>query len=257
MKNSQYLNFTHSDLFALPDIKPSGSNHLTQPSYPEQKVVTGDREVDAVLWLHSVIKTGQSHYIDKAMEAARFIKTPLADLEKRYTSYLIANSNGNVFATFASIGFSDLEGMAEKAIEKERNRVEAVGRFGDALFDNTAAEDFCLEALDGIEPDAFGFCDDNTANERFGKYPNLIPSSLNECVRELEYWDKLYSLRNSGPDTYEPLSESYDREQFVFKLLAKIPPTSREESRLVHQCLIDLDRLDQPEYQKIVWNLIG
>lgn len=77
-------------LFTLPSIQPSESNALAVPSLPPQTKVTGDHDIDAVLWLREVINTGQAGLIEKAMEAAKRIKTPLKDLEKRYLDYLVA-----------------------------------------------------------------------------------------------------------------------------------------------------------------------
>ncbi len=257
MNNSQFLKLTHGELFVLPEIQPTNSAQLTYPSYPEQKVVTGDREVDAVLWLHSVIRTGQSAFIDKAMEAARFIKTPLADLEKRYRDHLMVHSGGNPFSAFASFGFSDLESMAEGARKKESLRVEAYSRFGESLSEDTPAEIFCIEALREISPGDIGLYDDDESSKCFHAYKNLLPKTLTECITELHYWNKLYSLRNSCIQYYDSLPESFARECFVFALMAKIPPESREEARAAHQCVIDLQKTDQDEYESIVWNLIS
>lgn len=257
MNNSQFLKLTHGELFVLPEIQPKNSTQLTYPSYPEQKVVTGDREVDAVLWLHSVIRTGQSHYIEKAMEASRFIKTPLKELEKRYRDHLMAQSGGNPFAAFASFGFSDLESMAKGAKEKEALRVEAYGRFGGSLSDDTLAEVFCIEALREISPGYIGLYDDDESSKCFLAYKKLLPKTLTDCITELHYWNKLYSLRHSCIQYYDSLPESFARECFVFALMAKIPPKSREEARAAHQCVIDLQKTDQDEYESIVWNLIS
>jgi hypothetical protein len=46
-------------LFCLPPIKASTSTDMVVPELPAQEVVTGDKEIDAVLWLRSVIMTGQ------------------------------------------------------------------------------------------------------------------------------------------------------------------------------------------------------
>jgi len=248
---------SHGDLFVLPEIKKANTNSLTFPSYPKQEVVTGDREVDAVLWLHSVIRTGQSHYIEKAMEASRFIKTPLKELEKRYRDHLMAQSNGNPFAAFASFGFSDLESMAQGAKQMEALRVEAYGRFGDSLSEDTLAERFCIEALSDLSPEDIGLYDDEESSKCFHAYKNLLPKTLTECIVELHYWSKLYSLRHSCIQYYDSLPESFARECFVFALMAKIPPESREEARAAHQCVIDLQKTDQDEYESIVWNLIS
>ena len=47
----------HRALFALPAIQASTSTALVVPTLPPQAVVTGDKEVDAVIWLREVIAT--------------------------------------------------------------------------------------------------------------------------------------------------------------------------------------------------------
>lgn len=56
-------NLTHRALFSLPPIKVSQQTALVVPELPPKKDVTGDKEVDAVLWLRQVIKTGQADLI--------------------------------------------------------------------------------------------------------------------------------------------------------------------------------------------------
>ena len=60
----------HRALFSLPPIQDSSSTELAVPSLPPQEAVTGDHELDAVLWLRAVIQTGQMALIEKAMPAA-------------------------------------------------------------------------------------------------------------------------------------------------------------------------------------------
>jgi hypothetical protein len=83
--------------------------------------VTGDQEVDAVLWLRSIINTGQAALIERAMEAAKKIKAPLDVLEMRYRNHLTASNPGNLFAALSSFGFADLESLSVRAIEQHRH----------------------------------------------------------------------------------------------------------------------------------------
>lgn len=163
-------------LFALPPIKPSAETLPSVPELPPQRAITGDAEVDILLWLREVISTGQAAPIERAMEAAERIKTPRKDLEKRYSDHLLATCEGNVFRTFGSIGFADLEGLAARSVEKHRQRIEGRARFGDALLANTDAELFCIEALDGAKPGQWGFLDEGEVAERFKARPELLPT---------------------------------------------------------------------------------
>ncbi|MDT4842207.1 hypothetical protein FQZ97_760980 [compost metagenome] len=251
-------NAQHRALFMLPPTQESDKTLPAVPKLPLQQAVTGDKEVDAVLWLHSVINTGQAELISKALVAAKRVKTPLNVLEKRYRDHLTATNPGNLFAALSSFGFSDLDGLAAKAIERNRRQAEGVARFGDSLFDDTPAENFCIEALRGVEPGEFGFLDKEEVAARFRAYPELMPHTLADCLHELDYWQRLFLLRNAV-DSYgsDGAPETSAREWFVFGLMAEIRPRSKEEARAVFRYLIDSDRRDQAETNAILGNLIG
>lgn len=95
-------NVAHRALFSLPPMRHTSQTLPAVPELPPQQRVTGDKEVDAVLWLRQVIGTGQAALIEKAMQGAKKIKTPLDQLEKRYTQILASANPGNPFATLAS-----------------------------------------------------------------------------------------------------------------------------------------------------------
>ena len=61
-------NEAHRALFSLPPIQPSKQTLPAVPELPPQRTVTGNKEVDAVLWLREVIGTGQAALIEKAMQ---------------------------------------------------------------------------------------------------------------------------------------------------------------------------------------------
>ncbi|MCK7578823.1 MAG: hypothetical protein MZV65_25910 [Chromatiales bacterium] len=56
-RNEKPGNPEHRRLFAIPQAKPSDSTALVAPTLPEPRTVTGDREVDAMLWLKEVRQT--------------------------------------------------------------------------------------------------------------------------------------------------------------------------------------------------------
>lgn len=111
------------EMFVMPQPTQSTCTALAVLELPPQDVVTGDKEIDAVLWLRQVISTGQATLIDRAMEAAKRIKTPLKTLEKRYLDHLIARNPGNPMAVaFGSFGFADLEALAKRSTETATRR---------------------------------------------------------------------------------------------------------------------------------------
>lgn len=252
-------NERHRALFALPPISASTETLPSVPELPPQEVVTGDKEVDAVLWLRSIIGTGQAALIGRAMEGAKMIKTPLDVLEKRYTAHLVASNPGHPFAAMSSFSFADLEALATRAIERHRLRLEGNARFGDALLADTEAESFCIDALRGLEATGqFGDFDKSEVAARFNAHPELLPHTLADCLYELDYWDHLYRLRNAvDRDASDGPPDATARDWFVFGLLTQIRPRDKSEALAVFRYLIASQRDDMAESEAILCNLIG
>jgi len=252
-------NEQHRAMFTLPPISASTETLPSVPELPPQEVVTGDKEVDAVLWLRSIINTGQAALIDRAMEAAKKIKTPLDVLQKRYTAHLVATNPGHLFAAMSSFGFADLDALSTRAIEQHRLRLEGAARFGDALLADTDAEAFCIGALAGLERSGplLDFDKDQVA-ARFEARPEVAPHTLADCLYELDYWHQLYRLRNAV-DIYasDGPPEATARDWFVFGLLAQIRPRDKAEALAVFRYLIASQRDDMSESEAILCNLIG
>lgn len=247
----------HRAMFTLPEEQKATSTQPATLDLPPQQVVTGDKEVDALLWLRAVISTGQAGLIERAMEAAKRIETPFKELEKRYHDYLHVSQPGNFFATFGAIGFADLDSLAKKSIMREQRRCEALARFGDAIFDDTRAEVFCTEMLRGLDPRKYviGY-DKHEAAERFKQCPEYLPNTLADCLYELDYWSQLYRLRNAYDSYYDTSPESSARERFIFGLLAEIRPRNRDEAKAVLKYMRDHERTDMDESDDIMDNLL-
>ncbi|HFL7939743.1 TPA: hypothetical protein ACG5DM_002785 [Pseudomonas putida] len=252
-------NEQHRTMFTLPPISASTETLPSVPELPPQEVVTGDKEVDAVLWLRSIISTGQAALIDRAMEGAKKIKTPLDVLERRYRDYLVATNPGHLFAAMSSFGFADLDALAARAIEHHRLRLEGAARFGGDLLADTEAEAFCIEALRGLKATGqFGDFEKSEVAARFNAHPELLPHTLADCLYELDYWDHLYRLRNAvDRDASDGPPEATARDWFVFGLLAQIRPRDKAEALAVFRYLIASQRDDMAESEAILCNLIG
>ena len=249
-------NQKHRNLFTLPMIEPSTGAELALPEQQPQSVVTGDSDLDAVLWLREVIKTGRAVLIDKAMQAAQRIKTPLKELEKRYSDYLMKKSPGNFMAALASFGFADLDALAQRSIQKLALQTEATARFGKHLFADTPAEHFCMDALMGLKLDKMQSFNEGQVDKRFQAHPDLMPNTLGDCLHELAYWHELYLLRHAH-DGGDQGREAYARECFVFRCLSHIRPKTKQESIAVFRYLADSERMDDTETNAILLNLIG
>lgn len=247
-------------LFTLPPIQASASTALTVPEMPSPKVVTGDREIDAVLWLQECVQTGHQVLIDKALEAAKRITTPMKDLGLRYGQYLARQHGSAMFAALGSMGFGELESQAEGAIERQRKRHLALSRFGteEALFSDTPAEAACKKALRGLKcnKSTHYLYDDDLAEERFAKKVDLLPATLADCLYGQAYWDDLYALRSPFGSGDAP-AYSYAHDSFCFGLMAKLAPRSKDEALAVFDYMEERDGTDRMEGPAILRNLIA
>ncbi|MDD2109260.1 MULTISPECIES: hypothetical protein [Pseudomonas] len=252
-------NLAHRALFTLPPIRPSAETAPAVQVLPEQKVITGDKEVDAVLWLREVIKTGQAGPIATALDAAKQIKTPLKEIEQRYVDYVKRNSGGNPFAVMFSFGFADLEGLAKGSLEKAALASEAQARFeGETIFEDTPAEQFCEKALKRCK----GFKDyiDNDKAEvakRFRKHADLMPNTLDDCLHEIAYWDRLYALRHAAGEWGDGMHEAIARDWFVQGLLSEIKPRDKAEALRVLDYAAQAESIEHDGMVAIARNLIA
>lgn len=248
-------------LFSLPPIQTSDSTALAIVEMPTPKNETGDRELDAVLWLRDCIQTAHPELIEKALQAFKKITTPAKELERRYSDYLIRASGGNTLAAvFGGFDFANLEGFARTSVTKKARQDEALARFGTvkALFELTPAEMLCKKAMRGLKRDkTWGEYDEEEAAARFAKRPELVPHTLADCLYEQNYWDSLYWLRNDFSiytSDADPAGRAHD--DYCFAMLAKITPRSKKEALQVYQHLEDKEELDRNEAPDILRNLI-
>lgn len=251
-------NETHRALFSLPPIRESAETLPSVPTLPPQQAITGDKELDAILWLRQVVDTGQPALIDLAREAVKKIKTPARELETRYAQYLMTTTGNSLSAAFGSFNFTDIEGMAKSTIKRERLRVEAAARFENVL-DDTEAELFCVQVLHGMRMrKGEVFLDKDTVAKRFKARPELLPHTLTDCLHELGYWRRIYELRNAvEKHCGEGPREAVSREWFVQGLLAEIRPRHKDEAKAVLRHLAFNDGFGWSESEAILENLIG
>lgn len=143
--------------------------------------------------------------------------------------------------------------MAERTTREHRQRLEAFA------LRRSAPDLFCIEALRGLEPSGkFGDFDKDQIAERFKARPDLMPNTLADCLYELDYWHKLYCLRNAvDRDASDGCGESSARDWFVFGLLAQIRPRGKTEALAVFRYMISSERDDMAESEAILCNLIG
>lgn len=246
----------HRELFTLPPLQGTTATSVAAVTLPEQRAQTGDKELDAVLWLRETIQTGNPALIEKALAAAERIKTPPRELESRYAQYLLASTGNTMTAAFGSIGFANLRGLAERTRAKAISQAEAAARFGDDPDMMTEADRFCVRVLKGARAGRHDGIDDGDAAARFRRHPELMPHTLEDCLNELAFWDDLYRLRNAATGWDGP-EEVYAREHFTVSLLAEIRPRHKAEAKAVLRYLIDHDRKDSQHFDATLENLLS
>lgn len=141
-------------------------------------------------------------------------------------------------AGLGSIGFVNIDDLAERAIARRAKEAEA----------------FYLEALHTVEQVKWDYPPERVA-ERFKALPELMP----DCLHELAYWNDLHYLRKACDTSgdYEHRMESSARDWFIFGLLAELRPRTREEAKNAFRYLMTSDRQDMPEAEQILENLVS
>ena len=257
-------NTTLRAFFRLPEPVASACTALQPPVAPPQPVaVTGDKDLDAVLWLRQVVQTGDTALIDKAMQAAERIKTKPDELEKRYGDFLMRESGGNTMrAVFGSIGFANLKGLAESTLDKQARKREALARFGSdqAVFATLPQEQFCMDALALVPQDTKGWhdFDQEQVNAAFAQQLDLVPHTLADCLYELDFWDAVYRLRNGWDNAGDDLPEVNARRRYIDgHCMASIRPKTRDEAKAVLRYMAANEMFDRNETDAVLENLVG
>ena len=253
------------EFFRLPEPVLSDCTELATPAAPPEAVkVTGDREMDAVLWLREVVKTGDPDLIEKAREAAARIKTPAKELESRYAQFLMTTTGNSMVAAFGSIGFTEINRLADGVIERQGRKRNAVARYGseEAVFADTPQESFCKDALLLVPQGDGGWnrYEKNAAlvDRVFDQCADLVPYTLSDCLFETDFWDSLYRLRSAWENSGDHWPEVTARTDYLWRCMSRIKPKSRAEAKEVLRYLAgDEDRLGYSGADAILENLIG
>ena len=249
--------------FALPPLVLTDSTAVTAPAQlPEQRSVTGDKDVDAMLWLREVVATGDADLIRKALQAAERIKTPAKELELRYGRHLIAAAGGDIFAgVFGSMNFADLAGHARNVIDRQTRQREAVSRWGSeaAMWADQATEQFCIDVLIDLEPSGmFNEYDTDAAVKAFEVEAAMRPHTLADCLHELDYWNDLYHQRSAWPNCGDDLPQVRARRDYLMRCLSVLRPKSRDDAKAVLRHIADdKDSFNDEVTDAILENLIG
>lgn len=253
-------NLTHSELFSLPPIATRPAAEPAAVEIPPRTVVTGNREVDLVIWLRALISSANPVLLAIARQEAKRIKTPMEDLEKVYAAHLHVRSGGGFNAVLSSIGFGDLNALERRVARDAARRSEALARFGTpgAVLAEAPAEAFSRAALRGLKrrKDEF-YLVPSEVDARFLSWPAQLPRTLTACISELTYWRDLSRLRHSFDGVGDSLPAAFERERFVRRQLAVIPPESVAEALAVFDFMQADGLMDQSDTPDVLRNLIA
>lgn len=255
----------HEHLFAIPEPTPSPSTGLVVPSLPEPEPVTGDRDVDTMLWLRHVCKTARDPItLELAMEAAEQITTPAKALEDRYAAWLHQQAAHPFQVAFATIGLADIKHHVAAARERIKVHNEGLAVFGSyhQALAPTPAEQM-LERTAGTLPDKPVWeLEDSELGPVFTDCIN--PTTLTEAAAELRYWSWIGTVRWKMRETEAPGSFDGDegdlltaRRWWVESLLTRLAPQEHGEvAHLVNEIdtgLIDIGSTDDGDKRANVY----
>jgi hypothetical protein len=266
LKKTPMSNPIHEFLFSIPKPSPS-TDPISLPSkpIPQKQQVTGDHELDTVLWLSEVCSTTcDLDVLDKVLEYAQQITTPAEKLAVRYRDYQLENGVTAFAASMTTFGFGDIDRVVRSARYRINKTIEGLQLFGsfEGAMAPTAPERMLMDSITLSEDEFFSLSYEEIPNI-FGGSAN--PGTLSEALQEIRYWEWLDKIRKSMIMTFDPnYCDSYrdsllgGRKTFVFRQLLVLDPVDLEEARKVARAIQPDDlRFDTDFENKILLHLLG
>ncbi|MCE9996467.1 helix-turn-helix domain-containing protein [Enterobacter hormaechei] len=276
-------NPAHAALFTIPEPVHSYELATVKP-LPPQNVVTGHKQTDAYLWVLSVIKLNEPAHLAAAEEALSKLTIDPKDAERLYRDWLLLNGVDGLNVAFGTMFMDDPQHFIRRAKEGIASARQVRAHYGsyDAAMEPVAAEllidqsallvgyDFGMTAEESAEGATYGIerhleveSARMVAQDGFSDVlPN--PHTLSDVVREFEYWDWLYRMRNTaskelgwqyGADQRQEIS---DREDWLDGKLATLRPRHQREAVDVLKWLLQSERHEgRDEMDTILLNLVG
>ncbi|WP_313084082.1 helix-turn-helix domain-containing protein [Atlantibacter sp.] len=278
-------NTEHKALFTIPTAA-HGTTLANIKPLPEQRKITGHKQTDAYLWVLEVIRLNVPAHLDAAESALEKIKISPKDAEKRYSRYLLANGADPFQVAFGTIGMDNPARAIKTARDNIKKAADVRAMFGsyETAFDDVEAERVIKSSPKFIDDHLWGW----TAAEKKSSgingsrmteiddqrrafvdgYRDALPEphTLSDVVREFVYWDWLYQARNTAGKELgyefgysEHHRSVYDREFYLDKLLATIPPVTRAEAVEVCNWFLESGKGEYMEDDGagVILNLVG
>ncbi|MFU0445767.1 helix-turn-helix domain-containing protein [Pseudocitrobacter faecalis] len=277
-------NIEHKALFTIPLATHSTTLANIKP-LPAQRKITGHKQTDAYLWVLEVIRLNEPAHLDAAEAALAKIKISPKEAEQRYSRFMLANGSDPFQIVFGTIGMDNPARAIQTARENIAKAAGIRGVFGsyESALEYVEAELVIQSSPKYIDDYDWGWTDaelkagyigggrmneiDDQRRELVEGYRDVLPEpyTLSDVVRELIYWDWLYSARNTaakelghqfGPDQHTSVN---DRERYLEKLLSTIKPSTRTEATEVCRWVLENERLNDlgEDTNAIIINLVG
>lgn len=276
-------NPAHAALFTIPEPVHSYELATVKP-LPPQNVVTGHKQTDAYLWVLSVIKLNEPAHLAAAEEALSKLTIDPKDAKRLYRDWLLLNGVDGLNVAFGTMFMDDPQHFIRRAKEgiASARQVRAHNGSYDAAMEPVAAE-LLIDQSALLVGDDFGMTEEESAEgatygiERHLEvesarmvaqdgFSDVLPNphTLSDVVREFEYWDWLYRMRNTaskelgwqyGADQRQEIS---DREDWLDGKLATLRPRHQREAVDVLKWLLQSERHEgRDEMDTILLNLVG
>ncbi|EMZ3833472.1 hypothetical protein ABDJ74_004822 [Salmonella enterica] len=246
------------------------------------------KQTDAYLWVLEVIKLNEPAHLEAAQAALEKLTITPKEAQDRYTRYLQSNGVDGFNIVFGTMMMDNPQHFIERAREQAARAAEVRGVFGsyEAIYDKlTVPEQLLEDALGWLYNDSYGWTEEEKRQGRIeGKRVTEVmelrekksfeiitdvlpaPFTLSDVVREFQYWEWVYRMRDAAKKEIAPNELSgdgglvSDRESWLDKQLEIIRPVSRDEALNVlrwylqserHQGFMDADS------DAVYLNLIG
>ncbi|WP_323870391.1 helix-turn-helix domain-containing protein [Xenorhabdus szentirmaii] len=278
-------NTAHKTLFTIPEPSYSTAIATVKP-LPVQRKVTGNKQVDAYLWVLEVIKTNEPAHLDAAEAALKKLKITPKDAQQKYADYLMKSGAHAFQVAFGTMSMDNPQSYIDRAKEQIRNAAKVRGVFAsyEVALALTEPEKLMLvgELAEIYEPFHYWNEEEHAEGCMRGDRINEVdklrkatakgfaeqlpePHTLSDVVREFLYWDWLYQMRNVAAKELDPggygMDERYyiyDREAYLEEKLATLQAVNRQEAIAVCQWVLEEERFHDLEVtDRIILNLVG
>ncbi|VEI21855.1 Uncharacterised protein [Serratia plymuthica] len=269
-------NQVHKALFTIPEPQYSTTVATVKPLLP-QRVITGHKQTDAYLWVLEVIGTNELAHVAAAEDALKKLTITPKQAQERYTQHLVSAGAGWT-AAFSTMFMNDPQHYINRAKEQNSEAAKVTAVFGsyETAMKPTQAESMMLDKYghlyvsDLAEGETRSMSWEEHEQEeaerqrRTEGFRDVLPEpyTLSDVVREWQYWDWLYGMRQAAyKELYnDTLIDSgqciYDREDYLAGRLSQIRPLRQREAVDVLKWILVQERFDN-DNEAILFNLIG